>query len=125
MKLQNLNLTPTMRCNLKCRLCGVLVPQYEYRPQMSVEECAKTLEIMFSLADCVGRLQITGGEPLLHPQLDRLLELDGTFLTCQILRIDARRPGYFEYGCRFVDVDEETERRLFRAMYALYHGLYS
>ena len=38
----------------------------EYRPQMSVEECAKTLEIMFSLADRVGRLQITGGEPLLH-----------------------------------------------------------
>ena len=75
MKLQNLNLTPTMRCNLKCRLCGVLVPQYEYRPQTSVEECAKTLEIMFSLADRVGRLQITGGEPLLHPQLDRLLEL--------------------------------------------------
>ena len=75
MKLQNLNLTPTMRCNLKCRLCGVLVPQYEYRPQMSVEECAKTLEIMFSLADRVGRLQITCGEPLLHPQLDRLLEL--------------------------------------------------
>ena len=75
MKLQNLNLTPTMCCNLKCRLCGVLVPQYEYRPQMSVEECAKTLEIMFSLADRVGRLQITGGEPLLHPQLDRLLEL--------------------------------------------------
>ncbi len=61
----------------------------------------------------------------LHLRVDRLLELDGTFLTCQILRIDARRPGYFEYGCRFVDVDEETERRLFRAMYALYHGLYS
>ena len=25
----------------------------------------------------------------------------------------------------FVDLDEEQERRLFRAMYALYHGLYS
>ena len=36
----------------------------------------------------------------LHLRVDRLLELDGTFLTCQILRIDARRPGYFEYGCQ-------------------------
>lgn len=69
------NLTPTMRCNLKCALCGVLVPQYEYRPQMTVDEFAKTLDAVFSIVDRVGRLQITGGEPLLHPKLDRLLEL--------------------------------------------------
>lgn len=60
----------------------------------------------------------------IHLRMDRLLELDGVLLPCQILRIDNRKPGYFEYGCRFVDLNEEVERRLFRAMYALYHGLY-
>ena len=58
-------------------------------------------------------------------KVDRLLELRDTELPCQILRINDRKAGYFEYGCRFLDLDEETERRLFRAMYALYHGLYS
>ena len=69
------NLTPTMRCNLRCELCGVLVPQYEYRPQMSVEEFVKTVKALFTVVDRVGKLQITGGEPLLHPELDQLLEV--------------------------------------------------
>lgn len=57
-------------------------------------------------------------------EVDRLLELRDTALCCQILRIDTHKPGYFEYGCRFLDLDDEKERRLYRAMYALYHGLY-
>ena len=61
----------------------------------------------------------------LHLRMGRLLELDNTPLPCQILRIEARKAGSFVYGCRFLDVDETTERRLFRTMYALYHGLYS
>ncbi len=56
--------------------------------------------------------------------VEGLLELDDVQLPCQILRIDDRKPGYFEYGCRFLSLDEELERRLFRAVYALYHGLY-
>lgn len=57
--------------------------------------------------------------------IEQLLELEDVPLTCQILRIDDRKLGYFEYGCRFLDLDEETERHLFRAVYALYHGLYN
>lgn len=57
-------------------------------------------------------------------RMDGILELRDVPLLCQVLRIDTRRAGCFEYGCRFVDLDEEGERRLFRAMYALYHGLY-
>lgn len=73
MRLDNVNLTPTMRCNLKCALCGVLVPQYEYRPHMTVEEFSQTLQALFSVVDHVGRMQITGGEPLLHPDLAAML----------------------------------------------------
>lgn len=73
MYLKNLNLTPTMRCNLKCALCGVMVPQYDYRPHMTAEEFSQTLQAVFAVVDKVGRLQITGGEPLLHPQLAQML----------------------------------------------------
>lgn len=68
------NLTPTMRCNLKCKLCGVLVPQYDKRPQMTTEEFSRTLKSVFEIADHVDKLQITGGEPLLHPQLSDMLK---------------------------------------------------
>ncbi|MDR1204310.1 MAG: hypothetical protein LBL26_02370 [Peptococcaceae bacterium] len=63
-----------MRCNLKCRLCGVLVPQYDYRPQMTLDEFAATLKAIFELANSIGKLQITGGEPLLHTELADMLE---------------------------------------------------
>lgn len=73
-RLPMVNLTPTMRCNLKCRLCGVMVPQYEFRPQMSLTELEETLKAVFEVVDHVDKLQITGGEPLLHPQLSEMLE---------------------------------------------------
>lgn len=69
-----INLTPTMRCNLKCKLCGVLVPQYDYRPHMTTADFSKTLRAVFEIADSVGKLQITGGEPLLHSDLPEMLE---------------------------------------------------
>lgn len=75
MKLANVNLTPTMQCNLRCELCGVLVPHYAYRPQMDIEECERTLDILFQMVDRVGRFQITGGEPLMHPRIDEILQL--------------------------------------------------
>lgn len=74
MFLANLNLTPTMQCNLKCQLCGVLVPHYNYRPQMTVKECENTLDVIFKVVDKIGKLQITGGEPLMHPELDEILK---------------------------------------------------
>lgn len=74
MRLENVNLTPTMGCNLRCKLCGVMVPQYDYRPKMSYEEFCATMRALYEIVDEVGRLQITGGEPLLHPELDKMLE---------------------------------------------------
>lgn len=53
-------------------LCGVLVPQYDYRPHMTVPEFADTLSAVFDIVDHVRKLQITGGEPLLHTDLPRM-----------------------------------------------------
>lgn len=74
MKLMNVNLAPTMQCNLRCKLCGVMVPQYDYRPKMTYEEFCDTLKALYEVIEDVKRLQITGGEPLLHPDLDKMLE---------------------------------------------------
>ena len=69
-----INLTPTMRCNLKCKLCGVMVAQYSYRPHITAEEFAAMLKAVFEIVDGVDKLQITGGEPLLHTDLPEMLE---------------------------------------------------
>ncbi len=69
-----INITPTMRCNLKCKLCGVLVPQYEYRPHMTLEEFDNNLKAIFEVVDHIGKLQITGGEPLIHTDLPDMIE---------------------------------------------------
>lgn len=73
-RLSAINMTPTIRCNLRCRLCGILVPQYEYRPHMSVAGFAENLKAVFELFDSVSKLQITGGEPLIHADLPAMLE---------------------------------------------------
>ena len=73
MYVDNINFTPTMRCNLKCKLCGVMVPHYDYRPHMC-EEWKKNLQKLFEVLDNVRRFQVTGGEPLVHAYLDKVLE---------------------------------------------------
>lgn len=74
MVIEHINFTPTMNCNLKCESCGVLVPHYSYRPQMDVDECDRTLKVLFEILDRVERFQITGGEPLVHPQIDQIIQ---------------------------------------------------
>lgn len=73
MEIGHINFTPTMRCNLKCKYCGVLVPQYPYRPQMDMKECRNTLHMLFQIIDKVGKFQITGGEPMMHPQIGEVI----------------------------------------------------
>lgn len=74
MFVENINFTPTMRCNLKCKLCGVMVPHYDYRPHMCEEEWKKTLKMLFEVVDNVRRFQVTGGEPLVHANLDEIIK---------------------------------------------------
>lgn len=73
-QLSRINFTPTMRCNLKCKLCGVLVPHYECKPHMSDEEFKETLDRVFQVVDYVQQIQFTGGEPLLHLSLEMYIE---------------------------------------------------
>jgi len=42
---------------------------------MTLEDFSETLKAVFEIADHVGKLQITGGEPLLHIDLPQMVEL--------------------------------------------------
>jgi len=73
--LESLRLSVTDRCNLRCLYC---MPEEDYvwlprQELLSFEELARLADIFAKLG--VTRLRLTGGEPLLRHNLDRLIAL--------------------------------------------------
>ena len=73
--LRNLRLSVTDRCNLRCQYC---MPEEEYLwlprdDMLSFEEMDRLVEIFGDLG--VDKVRLTGGEPLLRRDLDRLVRL--------------------------------------------------
>lgn len=64
-----LMLEPTLRCNLACAGCGRIREYRDVLHQMlSTEECLASVEEANAPV-----VSITGGEPLLHPEIDRIV----------------------------------------------------
>ena len=73
--LRSLRVSVTDRCNLRCLYC---MPEEEYvwlprQELLSFEELARLVGIFTSLG--VSRIRLTGGEPLLRRDLDRLVRM--------------------------------------------------
>ena len=73
--LRSLRVSVTDRCNLRCLYC---MPEEEYvwlprEELLSFEELAQLVGIFTSLG--VSRIRLTGGEPLLRRDLDRLVQM--------------------------------------------------
>jgi hopanoid biosynthesis associated radical SAM protein HpnH len=65
-----LMLEPLFRCNLACAGCGkIQYPAHVLKQNLSPEECFRAVE------ECgAPMVSIPGGEPLMHPQIDRIVE---------------------------------------------------
>ena len=73
--LRNLRLSVTDRCNLRCQYC---MPEEEYvwlprQDVLTFEEMAQLVDVFADLG--VDKVRLTGGEPLLRRDLDRLVRL--------------------------------------------------
>ncbi len=109
---------PTMRCNLKCRLCAEFAPYNKTNCETySLKHCSDTLEKFFKIVTYVNVLAIGGGEPLLHPELPSILnclkkykEQIGTiqFVTNGTIGINAEVADAFKsFGSKlYVHVDD-------------------
>lgn len=64
----------TTLCNLHCKQCGAYIPYLKDGRHSSVEEIQDILQRYFKIVDHVEKFSITGGEPLLHPQLPKILQ---------------------------------------------------
>ncbi len=65
-----LMLEPLFRCNLACAGCGkIQYPAHILKSDLSVEDCLKAVD------ECPAPMvSIPGGEPLMHPQIDKIVE---------------------------------------------------
>ena len=65
-----LMLEPLFRCNLACAGCGkIQYPAHVLKKQLTPEECFRAVD------ECgAPMVSIPGGEPLMHPQIDEIVE---------------------------------------------------
>lgn len=82
----NIEVYITDYCNLKCKDCGVLVPYVKKKKHRDIEVIKKDIETYFSLVDKVSWFNILGGEALLHPYIDELIEYVGETVRDKIQR---------------------------------------
>ena len=67
--------TITLVCNLRCGLCSNYMPYYKQPNHFSVERLKNSFEQYFSIVTHVKKLTISGGEPFLHPDLPKIIDI--------------------------------------------------
>ena len=64
----------TMQCTLRCKHCNMFVPHYSNNITYNLETLKEEFELLFSKIDIIFCLTLLGGEPLLHPELSKLIQ---------------------------------------------------
>jgi len=70
---QNVQLTMTQRCTLKCRDCVTLTPKFNNPVDCDINQTVASFEKFMATVDFVNRLVLCGGEPFLNHNLGTCL----------------------------------------------------
>jgi len=77
----NLSVLLTSKCTLKCKLCATYTPQQKLQRHYSYETLTKSVSrFMDSVDKKIGIITLSGGEPLMHPQLPELVDFFSTYI---------------------------------------------
>ena len=73
-KLHHLEFIITTKCNLRCKQCSNLIPEIQDKAKdICFEEFKRDMDLLMSNFDYIYRLQIHGGEPMLHPEIAKIM----------------------------------------------------
>jgi organic radical activating enzyme len=73
-KLHFVEMIVTTKCNLRCINCSNLISELQHKAEdIPLEIFKRDLDILMSNFKYIYCLQIHGGEPLLHPEIDQIL----------------------------------------------------
>lgn len=64
----------TEYCTLNCKLCLAYIPYYKQKQHMTLEEAKIVFKNYFEMIDSVEKVSVTGGEPLINPQINDILK---------------------------------------------------
>ncbi|MDR0963124.1 MAG: radical SAM protein [Clostridium sp.] len=69
----------TTRCNLRCRDCANLMQYYKTPSHIDKGTILRSIDRVFQLIDSIVEVNLLGGEPLLHPDLPKILDKLGEY----------------------------------------------
>lgn len=113
----------TARCNLRCKLCAVFCSKYtwEEAPHYTLERLSVIIERFFQVVDFVEEFSVTGGEPLVHENIedfmDELAKYRGQYNSVALLT-----NGAVKMSERLVDILEKNKDK-FRVVISHYGEL--
>jgi len=67
----------TQYCTLRCKNCASLIPKIKHPRHIPIENIKEDLEAFFRWTDSVNILALEGGDAMLHPGFDEILEMVG------------------------------------------------
>ena len=73
--LPTLAIVTTYKCNLQCKLCNMLLPYFKVYREFSPHQIVENLNIILSVVDNIGLLNIAGGEPFVYKHTLELINL--------------------------------------------------
>lgn len=74
LKLDRLTIMPTLRCNLRCRLCCNYIPMFKNVEHIPVEDLCRDIDRAFELIEHIGSLQFVGGEVFMRDDMGKIYE---------------------------------------------------
>ena len=64
----------TTKCNLRCNNCSNLIPEIQDKAKdVNFEEFKRDIDLLMSNFDYIYHFQIHGGEPMLHPEIAKIM----------------------------------------------------
>lgn len=65
----------TLRCNLKCKLCGAYSPYYTKPYHPTLEWLSQQIKDLFEIVNIIEKFDIGGGEPFLRVDLPQIMQM--------------------------------------------------